>query len=87
EEIIRAKEHLKGSLVLALETTSSRMSYVAKSWFYNGRILPVEELFEKIDRVTQDDIIRVAEDCFQDKYLTLTVIGDIKDPPIAELRL
>ncbi|MFH1618163.1 MAG: pitrilysin family protein [Candidatus Margulisiibacteriota bacterium] len=87
EEISRAKEQLKGLLVLALESSSSRMTYMAKSLFYNNRVLPIEDLFEKIDRVTQDDIIRVAGDCFQDKYLTLTVIGDIKDPPIAELRL
>jgi predicted Zn-dependent peptidase len=79
EEISRAKEHTKGSLVLGLESTSSRMNWLAKSEFYYGRILTIDEIFDKIDKVSSDDIIAVANKYIKEKDLTLTVIGDIKE--------
>jgi len=77
EELSRAKEHLKGGLVLSLESSSSRMSYIAKSEFYHKRAITVEEIFEKIDKISQGDIISLAEKIFDDKYLNLVVLGDV----------
>lgn len=81
DELSRAKEHLKGGLVLGLESSSARMSYIAKSEFYYGRTITIEEVFEKVDKVSLDDIVRIANDYFDNRYLTLTVIGDIEDAP------
>jgi predicted Zn-dependent peptidase len=79
EEISRAKEQAKGSLVLGLESTSARMNWLARSEFYYGRILTIDEIFEQIDKVSSDDIIDVANKYIKEKDLTLTIIGDIKE--------
>ncbi len=79
EEMDRSKEHLKGSLVLGLESTSSRMGYLAKCQYYFGRIITIDEIFEKVDKVTLDDIIKTANKYIRDEYLTLTAIGDISE--------
>ncbi|MFH0887164.1 MAG: pitrilysin family protein [bacterium] len=82
DELKRAKEQLKGNLVLGLETTSSRMNWIAKSQLYYGRVLTVDETIEKIEAVSMDDIISLANEFFIDKYLNLTVIGDLKEEDI-----
>ena len=71
--------------MLGLESTSSRMSYMAKSEFYYDRVITIDEVFEKVDRVTLDDIIRLANQYFRDEYLTLAVIGDLEELPFKEL--
>lgn len=84
-EIERAKEYMKGTMVLGLESTSSRMSWMAKSELYYNRIITIDEVFEKVDKVTNDDIIRLANLYFRDEYLTLAVIGDLEELPVKEL--
>jgi predicted Zn-dependent peptidase len=84
-EIERGKEYLKGNLVLGLESTSSRMSWLAKTEFYYDRVLTIDEVFEKVDKVSNDDIVRLANQYFRDEYLTLAVIGDLEELPIKEL--
>lgn len=79
EELSWAKEHLKGQLVLGLESSSSRMSYIAKSEFYHNRIISFDEIFNKIDKVTSDDIIILANECFKNEFLTLAIIGDLEN--------
>ena len=85
KELDRAREHLKGTMVLGLESTISRMSYIAKSEFYYNRIITIDEVFEKVDKVTLDDIIKLANQYFKDEYLTLTIIGDVQESPVKKL--
>jgi predicted Zn-dependent peptidase len=85
EEMERSKEHLKGSLVLGLESTSSRMGYLAKSQFYFGRIITVDEIFQKVDRLTTDDIMAAANKYLKDEYLTLTAIGNISEKEMPQV--
>lgn len=87
KEMMRGKEHLKGNLVLGMESSPSRMNWLAKSQFYYGRVMTVEEVFEKIDRVTREDIIKLANVYLKDEYLTLTVIGDLDRLPVSKLSL
>ncbi|MDD5593241.1 MAG: pitrilysin family protein [Candidatus Margulisbacteria bacterium] len=84
-ELERAKEYMKGTTVLGLESTSSRMSYIMRSEFYYNRIITIDEVFDKIDKVTNDDIVRLANQYFIDQYLTLAVIGDFEELPIKEI--
>ena len=56
EELSRSKEHLKGSLMLSLESTSSRMSNLARQEKYFGRVFSLDETLENIDAVTADDV-------------------------------
>ena len=85
EEMERSKEHLKGSLVLGLEATSSRMSYLARSLFYYDRIITIDEIFDKVDRVSHDDIMEAANKYIRDEYLTLTAIGDITEKELPKV--
>ncbi len=75
DELQRAKDHLKGNLVLGLESTASRMSQLARSEIYFGRQIDLAENLSCLDRVTADDVQRVAADLFSAGDLAATVLG------------
>lgn len=74
-ELRRAKDHLKGSLMLGLESTSGRMSHLARQDIYFERPYTLDETLEGIERVTAGDIRRVAGELFQNGSLAATVLG------------
>ncbi len=75
DELKRAKENIKGSLMLGLEGTSSRMTHLANQEIYFGRFLPLEEILSKIDRIRAVELRRLANDIFDDSRLALIVLG------------
>src|SRR5579863_313497 len=77
EELRRAKDHLKGSLMLSLESTSSRMSNLARQEMYFHRFFTLDELVESIEAVTADDVQRIAQTFFDQKHIGLTVLGNL----------
>ncbi len=79
EEVRRAKDHLKGSLMLGLESTSSRMSNLARQQIYFDRFFTLDELAESIEKVTAEDILAVARVFFDPKNIALTVLGNLSD--------
>ena len=87
EELQRAKDHLKGSLVLGLESTTSRMSQLARSEMYFGRQIALSETLDAIERVTCDDVLRVAADLFQAGALAGTVVGPLNGIDLAPSKL
>jgi predicted Zn-dependent peptidase len=74
-ELRRAKDHLKGSLMLSLESTSSRMSNLARQEIYFDRQYGLDETLAGIEAVTADDIGRVAQELFSNGSLGATVLG------------
>jgi predicted Zn-dependent peptidase len=74
-ELRRAKDHLKGSLMLGLESTSSRMSHLARQDIYFDRPFTLDETLEGIEAVTSDDVRRVAGHLFSNGSLGVTVLG------------
>ncbi|HUR34746.1 MAG TPA: pitrilysin family protein [Vicinamibacterales bacterium] len=86
-ELQRAKDHLKGSLMLSLENTASRMSHVARQEIYFGRQVGLDETLEGVERVTPDDVQRVATDLFGDDALSATVLGNVNGLQIPRERL
>jgi predicted Zn-dependent peptidase len=87
DELQRAKDHLKGSLMLGLESTSSRMAHLARQAIYFGRQLTLDELLASIERVTAADVRRAARDLFHDRGLVATVVGPPGAAPLAADRL
>ncbi len=86
DELSSAKLHLKGSILLSLESTTSRMSGIARQEYYFGRQFSPDEIIEHIDMVTLDDIRRVAEVIVDPESLSLTMLGNVKKAGItAEL--
>jgi predicted Zn-dependent peptidase len=74
-ELRRAKDHLKGSLMLSLENTASRMSHLARQEIYFDRHFGLDETLAGVERVTTDDVQRVARDLFANGSLAATVLG------------
>jgi predicted Zn-dependent peptidase len=74
-ELRRAKDHLKGSLMLSLENTASRMSHLARQEIYFERHFGLDETLAGVERVTADDVTRVASDLFANGSLAATVLG------------
>lgn len=82
EELAGAKLHLKGSILLSLESTTSRMSGIARQEYYFGRQYTADEIIEHIDAVTLDDIQNVARAIVDPESLSLTLLGNLKNPGI-----
>jgi predicted Zn-dependent peptidase len=80
-ELRRAKDHLKGSLMLSLENTASRMSHMARQEIYFDRHFTMDETLAGVERVTEADLQRVAADLFSNGSLAATVLG----PSVPEL--
>jgi len=77
EELRRAKDHLKGSLMLGLESTSSRMANLARQELYFGRFFSLDEILDKIEQVTGDQLQQIAQSFFDQKLVALTVLGNL----------
>jgi len=77
-ELTRAKEHLKGSLMLSLESTSSRMSILARQEKYFERPFSLDEVIERIEAVTADEIRDLANEWFQQDHIALAAVGDLQ---------
>ncbi len=82
-ELAFAKENLKGSVILALESTVSRMSLQARHQFYYGKILPAEELIARVEAVTADDVAEEAQRLLDPKVLSLTIVGNVGKSPLS----
>ena len=74
-ELRRSKDHLKGSLMLSLENTASRMSHLARQEIYFDRHFGLDETLSGVERVTGADVQRVASDLFANGSLAVTVLG------------
>lgn len=83
-ELARVKNQMKGSMLLGLETSDSRMSRIAKNMIYYGRDVPLDEVAAAIDAVTNDDILRVAQRVFASGTFGLTVLGDMEHHPLGD---
>ena len=79
KELHKAKEYIKGKLKLSLETSEAQASFYGHQELLSEEILTVRAVCSKIDSVSNDDIIRVANSLFVNKNLNLAAIGPEKD--------
>jgi predicted Zn-dependent peptidase len=79
EELKRAKDQIKGNMVLGLESSNSRMSSLARQQMYWGRFFSLDEITAEIDRVTAADLQRLANQLLQPESLALTLLGNLGD--------
>ena len=87
EELKRAKDHLKGSLMLSLESTSSRMNRLAKHEMHLGSFLTIDAMLASIDGVKHEEVQALITEVIDEDRLALTTLGplDRRNLP-AELR-
>jgi predicted Zn-dependent peptidase len=79
EELRRVKDHLKGSFMLGLESTSSRMGNLARQELYYGRFFGLDEMLASIEAVTAEQVRNLAREFFNPKQITLTMLGNLGD--------
>jgi predicted Zn-dependent peptidase len=77
EELRRSKAQLKGSLMLSLESSTSRMSNLARQEMYFDRFYDLDELIEKIEAVTVEDLTMLANEFFQTEAVAVTALGNL----------
>ena len=84
-ELERAKEHIKGQLVLGLESTSRRMTRLGRIEMTHGEYLSIDEVISRIDAVTLEAVSEVARDIFKPEKIVLTAIGPFELGALAHL--
>jgi predicted Zn-dependent peptidase len=77
EELRRAKDHLKGSLILSLESSGARISNLARQEMYFGRFFTHDELLAAIEAVTREQVQAAASEFFRPEQVAATVVGNL----------
>jgi len=77
EELQRSKAQLKGSLMLSLESSTSRMSNLARQEMYFDRFYDLDELIERIEAVTVEDLSSLAQEFFKPEAVAVTALGNL----------
>lgn len=75
EELARAKEHVKGRMVLGMESTGGRMSRIARSTMFDLEIYSLDEMLAKIDAVGADDVAALAQEFFDPAHFSAACVG------------
>jgi predicted Zn-dependent peptidase len=75
EELQRARDNFKASLMFSMESTGARMSNLARQEIYLGRFLGFDELLAKIDAVTPERIQAAAREFFQPEKVAVSAVG------------
>jgi len=78
-ELHDAKEYTKGNLLLASESVDSQMIRLAQNEIHLKRYIPLQEIIDKIESVTEDEILDLAKSLFQKDQLALTMLGPVDD--------
>lgn len=77
DELRRAKDQLKGSLMLSLESSTARMSNLARQEMYFDHFISMDELLQKIESVTAEELQALANEFFQTDSIAVTVLGNL----------
>jgi predicted Zn-dependent peptidase len=79
KELKKAKDYIKGKMALLLEPSDVKTSFYATQELLEKKILTQKDIFAKIDKVTTEDILKVAKGIFKSEKLNLALIGPFKD--------
>ncbi len=83
KEMNRVKNQMKGNLMLGLESTSNRMSRIARDEIYSGRFYTTDDIIREINRVTPSQIQGLVNDLFKSEYLSLAILGPVKEDVVS----
>ena len=83
KDIKRVKSQMKGSLMLGLESTSNRMSRLAKDELYMGRYFSPQDIIESIEKITPGGVKKLAMDMFTPEYMSLVILGPVDTSEIS----
>jgi len=77
DELRRAKDQLKGGLMLSLESSTSRMSNLARQEMYFERFFSLDETIDQIESVTGEEVCEMANALFHPDKVAVTVLGNL----------
>lgn len=77
DELDAAKEQIRGNLLLSLESSDNRMTKLAKNEIYFGSYQSLRDIITGLDRVTPESLLSLSEQVFDDRYLTLVLLGKV----------
>lgn len=84
-ELKRTKDQMKGSLMLSLESSHSRMNKLAKDELITGTHTTLEDMLAEIDDVTEEQVFQTAQDLFTGDRFALTGLGPLSSRQMGEL--
>jgi predicted Zn-dependent peptidase len=87
EELHRAKEQVKGNILLGLESSGSRMSNLARQEMYFHHFFSVEDVLERLDAVTADEVQAMAQKLFVSERIAVTLLGRLDGLKLNRSRL
>ena len=77
EELKRAKDQLKGNLMLSLESSTARMSNLARQEMYYDHFIGMDEIINRIQAVTVEDLLKSANELFRPELIAVTILGNL----------
>jgi predicted Zn-dependent peptidase len=75
DELRRAKDQLKGNLLLSLESSMSRMSNLARQEMYFNYFFGMQEILDKVESISEDQVLAMANQLFQPELVAVTLLG------------
>ncbi len=87
EELRRAKDQLKGNLLLGLESSGARMSNLARQEMYFDHFFGISEILECVEGVTSEDIMKLALEVFQSERIAVALLGNLNGLKITRKHL
>jgi predicted Zn-dependent peptidase len=79
DELTRAKEHVKGRMVLSSESTAARMGRIGKATLFDTPLLTLDDLLERVDAVTLEDVAELARELYAPESLSAAAIAPSED--------
>ena len=79
DELARAKEHVKGRMVLSAESTGARMARIGKAVLFEVPLLTLDELLAKIDAVTREEVAELAREFYAPDSLSAAAVAPSED--------
>ncbi len=80
EELRRAKDQLKGNIILGLESSMSRMSNLARQEMYFQQFFSVDEIMDRVENVDAEQVMAMANFLFDPNKVAVTLLGRLGRP-------
>ena len=84
DEMKRVKNQMKGNLMLGLESTSNRMSRIARDELYLQKYCSPEDIISEIEKITPSKVQDLTDELFKTEYLSLAVLGPVSRDQIPD---
>lgn len=87
EELTRAKDQLKGNILMGLESSNSRMANLARQEIYFGQFFSNDEIIARIDAIQPDHVQQMAQTLFDPEHIAVTLLGRLDGIKLTRSRL